>query len=226
MFRSSLIVAFLGIPNPIVAFSGLKTWSRKTLYNKIDLCTQSCYSQIVPGLYLSNATAAADRSVLERLNITHVLTVENRRLPKETFVDSDICTLFIRATDHPSTNLLCYFPMANAFIEEGIQKGNVLVHCHFGVSRSATLVIAYIMQKYKLNYDQAFNFVRQRRKFINPNPGFVNQLREFHRLNYEVSGLHRLEAFVNVNARKHKYKIASFAAVVVGVLVPIVVLVG
>lgn len=226
MFSSSFIVAFLNIPNPVVAFSGLKHWSRKALYHKIDLCTQSCYSEIIPGLYLSNARAAADKNVLRYLNITHVLTIEAHRLPKSTFMDTNISTLFIRAYDTPQTNLLPYFPMANAFINEGLQKGNVLVHCHFGVSRSATLVIAFIMEKYRLNFDQAYNFVRQRRRFINPNPGFVIQLHEYARMNYDVKGFHRFEAYMNVNARRHKYKIASLAAVAVGILVPIVVLVG
>ncbi|KAM3957293.1 uncharacterized protein ACR2FA_008720 [Aphomia sociella] len=226
MLRSAFVVAFLSIPNPVVALSSIKNWSRKALYHKIDLCTQSCYSQIIPGLYLSNARAAADQSVLRHLNITHVLTVEAHRLPKSTFINSNISTLFIRAYDTPQTNLLSYFPMANAFIEEGLQKGNVLVHCHFGVSRSATIVIAYLMEKYKLTFDQAYSYVRQRRRFINPNPGFVNQLKEYQRLNYDVKGFHRFEAYMNVNARKHRYKIASLAAVVVGILVPMVVLVG
>lgn len=226
MLSSSFIVAFLNIPSPVVALTGLKHWSRKALYTKIDLCTQACYSEIIPGLYLSNARAAADKNVLRHLNITHVLTIEAHRLPKSIFENTNISTLFIRAYDTPQTNLLPYFPMANAFIGEGLQKGNVLVHCHFGVSRSATLVIAYIMEKYDLTFEEAFNFVRQRRRFINPNPGFVAQLREYERLNYDVKGFHRFEAYMNVNARKHKYKIASLAAVIVGILVPIAVLVG
>ncbi|CAH2060824.1 unnamed protein product, partial [Iphiclides podalirius] len=226
MVRSAFIAAFLSIPSPVVAFNGLKTWSRKVIYEKIDLCTQSCYSQIVPGLYLSNARAAVDASVIRCLNITHVLTVETHKIPKSAFPDPHIVTLFIRAYDSPDTNLLPYFPMANAFIDDGIKRGNVLVHCHFGVSRSATLVIAYIMEKYKLRFEEAFSYVRSRRRFINPNPGFVSQLREFERLNYDVNGLLRLEAYLNVKAREHKYKIASMAAVFVGLLVPLAVLIA
>ncbi|XP_013194466.1 uncharacterized protein LOC106138032 [Amyelois transitella] len=226
MFSSTFAVAFLNIPNPVLALGGIKNWSRKALYNKIDLCTQACYSQIIPGLYLSNARAAGDKNVLRQLGITHVLTVETRRLPPSTFVNTNISTLFIRAYDTPQTNLLPYFPMANAFIEEGLHKGNVIVHCHFGVSRSATIVIAYLMEKYKLTYPQAHAYVRQRRKFINPNPGFVAQLKEYERLNYDVSTFHRFGAYVDVNARRHKYKIASVAAIVFGIMVPMVVLVG
>lgn len=116
--------------------------------------------------------------------------------------------------------------MANAFIEEGIRAGNVLVHCRFGVSRSATIVIAYIMEKYKLTFEEAFLYVKKQRKFINPNPGFVNQLKKYQRLNYDVNGFQRFEAYMHVNARKHKCKIASVAAVAVGVLVSIAVLIG
>lgn len=226
MFGSSFIVALLSLPNPVVALQGFKHWSKKALYAKVDLCTEACYSQILPGLYLSNAQAARDRNVLEHLKITHVLTIEAHRLPKSTFEGSNISTLFIRAYDLPSTNLLPYFPMANAFIEEGLQKGNVLVHCHFGVSRSATLVIAYIMQKYNLSFEQAYVLVRQRRRFINPNNGFCEQLRDYYSMGFDVSGLQRLEAFVNVQARRHKYKIASAAAAVIGILVPLAVLVS
>lgn len=227
MLKSAFVVAFLSVPSPVVAFSsGIKHWSRRALYHQIDLCSQVCYHQIIPGLYLSNARAACDRSVLRNLDITHVLTIEAHRLPKSAFSHTNITTLFIRAYDHPKTNLMPYFPMANAFIEEGLQKGNVLVHCHFGVSRSATLVIAYLMEKYQLTFDQAYAYVKSRRSFINPNAGFVTQLRQYQRLGYQINGYHRLEAYMAVQGRKHRYKIASLAAVVVGILVPMIVLVG
>lgn len=227
MLNTAFVVAFFSINKPVVALGGLKSyWQKRALYHQIDLCTQSCYNEIIPGLYLSNARTATDLAVLRRLNITHILTIEARKLPKNITEDPNITTMFIRANDTPSTNLLPYFPIANKFIEDGLQNGKVLVHCHFGVSRSATIVIAFIMEKYKLTYDQAYAYVQQRRKFINPNPGFVRQLKEYHRLNYDVSGFSRFEAYMNINARKHKYKIVSVAAVVVGLLVPIAVLVG
>ena len=39
------------------------------------------------------------------------------------------------------------------------QDGNVLVHCRMGMSRSATLVIAYLMKKYNLSYEDAKCYV-------------------------------------------------------------------
>lgn len=61
-------------------------------------------------------------------------------------------------------------------------KGCVLVHCHAGVSRSATVVIAYLMQEKDLTFDQAFSFASKKRPVIFPNMGFQRQLQEWERL--------------------------------------------
>ena len=62
--------------------------------------------------------------------------------------------------------------MKNAFLE----GGRVLVHCHAGISRSATTVISYLMKEHGMALNPATQLVRSRRWFINPNPGFVKQL--------------------------------------------------
>lgn len=54
--------------------------------------------------------------------------------------------------------------------------GCVLVHCFAGVSRSATIVIAYLMQEFGMGYTEATQYVRKQRYFINPNEGFKKQL--------------------------------------------------
>ena len=57
--------------------------------------------------------------------------------------------------------------------------GKVLVHCNDGMSRSGSLVIAYIMQTYGLDFKSALNYVQQRRFCVQPNDGFEQQLREY-----------------------------------------------
>ena len=54
-----------------------------------------------------------------------------------------------------------------------------MVHCIIGSSRSGTIVIAYIMWKQKMKYEDAFNFVKNKRKIVNPNKGFKEQLKFF-----------------------------------------------
>lgn len=53
------------------------------------------------------------------------------------------------------------------------------MHCHAGVSRSATVCMAYIMKT--LNYDlkSAYDFVKSRRPCVSPNLHFMGQLLEF-----------------------------------------------
>lgn len=70
-----------------------------------------------------------------------------------------------------------HVPNAYINIENAIRENNnVLVHCRMGISRSASLVIFYIMRKMNLNYYQAEKYVRSRRIIINPNQGFVSVL--------------------------------------------------
>jgi len=58
-------------------------------------------------------------------------------------------------------------------------NGSVLVHCMAGISRSTSLIIYYLMRKYALSYDQAYQIVKKGRSIIQPNIGFESQLRSF-----------------------------------------------
>jgi protein-tyrosine phosphatase len=48
-----------------------------------------------------------------------------------------------------------------------------------GVSRSASIVIAYLMKNRNLTFDSAYKFVKEKRTKIQPNPGFIAQLRAY-----------------------------------------------
>jgi protein-tyrosine phosphatase len=66
------------------------------------------------------------------------------------------------------------------FIEDCREDGGiVLVHCAAGVSRSATVVAAWLMVSKKMSHKEALSFLAARRKVICPNPGFVKQLELF-----------------------------------------------
>ena len=56
--------------------------------------------------------------------------------------------------------------------------GRVFVHCQMGVSRSSTIVIAYMMNKYNLPFSDVFKLVQSKRQCVRPDSGFVKQLRD------------------------------------------------
>jgi len=139
--------------------------------------------EIAPRLFLGSVHAAADRSALAANGITHVITVmecdtghrQRVRLPAS---DADPCTrLLIGAQDAASARLDRHFDACSAFIAEGMSKGAVLVHCKAGQSRSPTIVIAHLMREEGWTAEQALRFVQERRPSVQPNIGFMEQLR-------------------------------------------------
>ena len=64
------------------------------------------------------------------------------------------------------------------FIESNPQK-SVFVHCFMGSSRSATIIIAYLMKYHNYNLRDALNFVKEKREVVNLNQDFFKQLSEF-----------------------------------------------
>ena len=59
------------------------------------------------------------------------------------------------------------------------EKQAILIHCMAGVSRSATVTIAYFMQQHKMSLKDAAAFVFKKRPIVFPNVGFIKHLMEF-----------------------------------------------
>ena len=73
--------------------------------------------------------------------------------------------------------------------EQEQEQGNrVLVHCLAGMSRSATIVIAYLLATTAMTITEATEFVRSKRSIIRPNYGFINQLEQYEKRHFSSTG--------------------------------------
>lgn len=145
-------------------------------------------------LYIGGLYALYQTDLIRAAGITHVLSViDYDPLLQDKF--AHLKHLHIRADDHPNENLLEHLPEAVKYIDQALKEvgkieqiekdtregniddaGGVFVHCAMGKSRSATLVVAYLMWKYGLDAGTALDQLCEGRPVCDPNPGFKEQL--------------------------------------------------
>jgi atypical dual specificity phosphatase len=87
----------------------------------------------------------------------------------------------IHIEDNPFAELAAHLPSSTAFIREALRdpEAKVLVHCVQGISRSASVVCAFLMAAYGWAPAKAVTFVKTKRWIAEPNFGFVAQLHEY-----------------------------------------------
>lgn len=119
---------------------------------------------------------------LNRLGITHVISlVCNYTLIHVPTIDSST-HLYFNVEDSPKQSLVDVFPRANRFLLECQQKNQrVLVHCSAGISRSSSIVIAFLMCHHNMTLKEAYTFVQHKRPVISPNLGFMRQLSQLNK---------------------------------------------
>lgn len=74
--------------------------------------------------------------------------------------------LFIAAEDKESYSISTHFDEVFNFIERVREQGNILVHCILGVSRSVSLVLAYLIRKHSYSLEQALALIRRKRPIV------------------------------------------------------------
>lgn len=162
--------------------------------------------EIEKNLFLGSLAAAKDIDTLNRLNITHILTIETCPLPRNILELRHITTKYIQLLDFSKEDILSHFDDTDIFIQDGLSNGAVLVHCYFGISRSATVVIAYIMKKYGLTYPEAFEKVKLKRKVVCPNQGFVSQLKLYKEMGFITDKSNRRYKILRLSAAANQVR--------------------
>ncbi|XP_043534839.1 dual specificity protein phosphatase 13-like isoform X1 [Chiloscyllium plagiosum] len=148
--------------------------------NRVPL---SRIDEVWPNLYIGDMTIAHDRFRLWKLGITHVLNTAHKQVASsgcQDFYGTSMDYYGIAARDVPNFDIAAYFYSASDYIHKALDilGGKIFVHCAFGYSRSASLVLAYLMIYHHLSLLDAVKTVTSRRRIF-PNRGFLKQLRRF-----------------------------------------------
>ncbi|CAL4127387.1 unnamed protein product [Meganyctiphanes norvegica] len=144
------------------------------------------YDEVFPGVLLADADTALSTSVLKDLGVTHVLNAAQGHnsdvyggyvnTNMSYYRRHNIGFLGIPAMDMPAFYMKPYFEEAAEFINNALKmNGKVLVHCQCGISRSAALVLAFLILKRGMTVQTAMATVSARRNIF-PNQGFMEQL--------------------------------------------------
>uniref|UniRef100_A0A8B9PQW1 Dual specificity protein phosphatase n=1 Tax=Apteryx owenii TaxID=8824 RepID=A0A8B9PQW1_APTOW len=132
---------------------------------------------ILPFLYLGSAYHASRKDMLDALGITALINV-SANCPNH--FEGHYQYKSIPVEDNHKADISSWFNEAIDFIDSVKNDGGrVFVHCQAGISRSATICLAYLMRTNRVKLDEAFEFVKQRRSIISPNFSFMGQLLQF-----------------------------------------------
>ena len=135
-------------------------------------------SKIFNWMFLGTFSNACDIEELRRIGVNYVLNCaaecQNTHLP------DDIIELHLNIRDEKKFDLSPFFEESNKFINKAKMSGGaLLIHCKYGISRSVSLIIAYLIKYLGFSVVRALNFLRNIKQQINPNEGFLEQLSEY-----------------------------------------------
>ncbi|XP_071766766.2 serine/threonine/tyrosine-interacting-like protein 2 [Centroberyx gerrardi] len=138
--------------------------------------------EVWPNIFIGEKSVAVNKARLKRMGITHILNAAHGTgvYTGEAFYASmNIQYMGIEVDDFPDADISPHFRTTAEFLDEALltHKGKVLVDSMMGVSRSAILVACYLMIFQHMTIMEALTAMRKKRA-INPNEGFLKQLRE------------------------------------------------
>ena len=145
-------------------------------------------SKILPFLWIGSRENALDRALImgekpsvvsKKFGLIINVTPEHGGCPNK-FENEGIEYLRVAILDDSGQPISDYFDVTFKAIDKARATDHyVLVHCEKGISRSSTIVIAYIMRALSISFKDAFDIVRGARSFASPNIDFIDQLTRF-----------------------------------------------
>ncbi|KAG6819682.1 hypothetical protein H0H93_009638 [Arthromyces matolae] len=145
-------------------------------------------SEIITRLYISDLSFAENPACLASYGITHVISVISGsvHIPSASALYPHLPPrhLHLRIEDSPFVELAAHLPSTTQWIRDAYMSSSearILVHCGEGISRSVSIVAAFLIAQYGWTPSEAVQFIKQKRRVADPNFGFIAQLGEYAR---------------------------------------------
>lgn len=138
--------------------------------------------RVAPRLYLGSRYEAMDWKGLKKLGVSAIVNVaagEFENPYEDMFTYHNVAVSDKKNEQGHRDDMLRFLDPGADFIAESLQTGACFVHCMGGFSRSPTVVIAYLIKHGGLSLTDAIALVKRGRPKIEPNEGFMQQLRTF-----------------------------------------------
>jgi protein-tyrosine phosphatase len=131
---------------------------------------------LAEGLFIGSALSSRSRHVLTTHNISSIVNCATE-IPNSFEEDGGLRYHSLPLEDDVDEDVACHVDSAVSFIRASLGEGRcVLVHCQAGISRSATVVLAFLIKDRRMSLRSAFDLVREVRPEIQPNSGFFRYL--------------------------------------------------
>jgi serine/threonine/tyrosine-interacting protein len=136
--------------------------------------------EVFPGIFVGPYTSAKSKVKLQMAEITHILCIRDQQ--ETSFIKPYFPTEFqyeiLECKNSQFENLIPMFPAVSDMIDDVVRNGGkILVHCVGGISRAPCFVIAYLMERQGMTFDQAYSTVQNKRFCINPTEAFFGQMK-------------------------------------------------
>jgi len=150
------------------------------LYLQYSYFYSGC-SDILDGLYLGSSFNAYNLNDIKSKNIKIIINITNEI---DNFHESNLLLHYYKfpIRDNNDDDIVEILMNTYDIIDYHMNKGeNILVHCYMGASRSASVIIHYLMKKHRWSYERSKNYVIEKRPIVNLSEKFDKVLKQ---LNY------------------------------------------
>ena len=149
--------------------------------------------EIEKNIYIGSIGAAINNDKLLEIGITDILSLCGDIGCEKM---DNVVYKYYNVSDKPEKNMELFVILKECinYIDQVISKNNnnnnntkrkkILIHCMMGKSRSATIIIAYLMYKNNIGWMEALRCVREKRSIVEPNLGFISLLKQFEKDHY------------------------------------------